>query len=151
MIKSNDEKEKEFGLSLGSALNKINIPNIAIEIGEDFNDDIFECVDGILRLISNVESQNTIFKSKEFKFFDRTIKKTNIDGLFFPLVFPLQKISKGDIVGKIKDVINQNEILLISDVDCYVMQISKKRFVRAGDDIFAIGMEETKWKSNLME
>jgi len=143
VIDSSKKDEKQFGKSLGSALNDLEINNIAIELNnskvitEKEIDECVQCINRVLSAKGLIKSDKLI--ENKFNFFDRLEILALKEGIFIPKLKVFDLVHKGEIIGFLRTLPGFEDIQIESPIDGTIMQLSKKTFVSFGRAVAAVG------------
>jgi predicted deacylase len=144
LLNSSKKKESMFNSSLGAELGKLSIPNFAIEINQKNtdNNEIEDCVDGLVRVCGEIGLLKTSPLGNHLRFFERFVFNAKESGLFFPLKKPFETVRKGDLVGQIFDIETFEKIDVLAEKAGTIMQIALNDLVLMGEEIYSIGKEK---------
>jgi predicted deacylase len=142
-------KEDKFSNALGPFLSRNGIPNFAIEMSSlEFlkPNELskvkigLEKVFSTLGIIDSKESHKKIKKAIPVVSWKKIISEDS--GIFIPLVSILQKVHKGQKVGRLTSTDLINFSFIKSPIDGIVIHVSPTRFVDTGDELISIGKIE---------
>lgn len=143
VIDSKTKNDSKFAKSFGASLNDLGITNFAVELNNPevvTGNEINECSNGILRVLSNIGMTEPINpKNKKFNLFERSAITAIEEGIFVPKVKLFQRIKKNQVIGIIRKLPTFDEISIVSNKNGIAMQLSRKKFIFLGQEVAAIG------------
>lgn len=122
----------------------MGIPIIVYEGGEALRVDQFsiqQALRGIKRVMHHMEMSNFQIEDQDNMVLTKsTWIRSNIPGLFYPVVNNGSQIVKGELLGWIHDPLGQSNNAITSKVNGFIYCINNKPVVYPGDALFNIGM-----------
>jgi uncharacterized protein len=122
----------------------MGIPIIVYEGGEANRVDAFpvnQALRGIKRILSHLEmSQYQIEKQENIILTKSSWLRSNIPGLFYPVVNNGSQIVRGELLGWIHDPLGHSNVAVTSKLNGHLFCINNRPVVYPGDPLFAVGM-----------
>jgi len=135
--------------TLRASANKMNIPNILVELGEAlrYNESyIEECTQGIFRIMHHlgmIDEYPACSTSAPFITSSTTWVRARRGGLFHPTVALGSYVSKGQQLGKISDILGDSHGDLLAPKKGIVIGMAKNPIVYQGDALIHIAIDTT--------
>lgn len=134
-------KQRGFSGTINDALNKLAIPNIGFEMPamEFLNDKTIKNILQAFIRATNEFGKKPKINLKDFNFINTEVERSEIAGIFTPLVTPPAEVKKGMVLGNIFDLANAKKIPIKSPKSGLLVVIKRKNFVRVGEFLLEIG------------
>ncbi|MBW6441952.1 succinylglutamate desuccinylase/aspartoacylase family protein [Patescibacteria group bacterium] len=137
------KEELKYSSSLGPRLAFQNIPNIAVELPQLWDvsyDQINRVVDGIINIFGklNILNNKVVIVGKELTIVKNIDINSDYSGLFLAKKKLMDKVTAGDVVGELIDIVNFNTKLIKAGTTGYITILKTQSFVNLGDRLFTI-------------
>jgi len=140
----NSKDELKFVTALGPKLSFEGVPNIAVELPQHYQiteEQLNRTVEGTIKVLNNLKITEikSIVIGRKLVFVKTCEFDSDISGMFISTRNLMEKVKKGDVVGKVVNITNFKKTIIRVHENGVLMVLKNNQFVFTGDRLFTVG------------